>query len=306
MCERGGLPETCNPMIRRPGQSRDKQDKETFGEATLLEVVRADTGDQRPWLADAPVCSLLQTHHIAHVGRMWARVPFEVIRSNSSGTFALIVLEGEGETRIDGEWRTVVAGDICLLPAFAPTAIRAKGDSVWHYAWVRYEEARETSPILSSNSPVIQQGEVQPLNCAVAGLAAEMKREATEPATLHHWVELIHGFVARAARPFQGDDRLWRVWQEVERDLSRNWKLKDLEKIAHLSQEHLRRLSLQQLGRSPIQQITHLRMRRAVTLLTSTSEKVETIARAVGYESPFTFSNAFKRWTGRRPSDYRE
>ena len=47
-------------------------------------------------------------------------------------------------------------------------------------------------------------------------------------------------------------------------------------------------------------------MRRAVSLLTSTEEKVETIANAVGYENPFTFSNAFKRWTGKRPSDFRE
>ena len=122
---------------------------------------------------------------------------------------------------------------------------------------------------------------------------------------LHHWIELIHGFVARAARPYQGDDRLWRVWKEVGRDLARDWKLKDLEGIAHLSQEHLRRLTKQQLGRSPIQQITHLRMRRAVARLATSEDKVETIAREVGYENPFTFSNAFKRWTGKRPSDYR-
>jgi AraC-like DNA-binding protein len=281
-------------------------DIEHFGSKTRWEVVRAGSGDTRAWLAEAPVCSLLQTHHIAHVGRMWARSPFEVMRSEASGTFALIVLEGEGETLIDGNWRTVVENEICLLPAFVPTSIRAKSDQVWHFAWVRYEEARETSPILSSNSPVIHKGSVHPLNHAIAGLAAEMKREHCEPATLHHWVELIHGFVARAARPFQGDDRLWRVWKEVERDLARDWTLKDLEKIGHLSGEHLRRLSQQQLGRSPIQQITHLRMRRAVSLLASTEAKVETIAKEVGYENPFTFSNAFKRWTGKRPSDYRE
>ncbi len=283
-----------------------EEDHESFGESTRWEVVRADDSDQRNWLADTPVCTLLKTHHISHIGRMWASAPFEVVRSESSGTFALVVLEGEGETLIDGEWRTVVENEICLLPAFAPTAIRAKREEVWHFAWVRYEEARETSPILSSNSPVIHKGEVQPLNFSIAGLAAEMKRDDPEPATLHHWVELIHGFVARAAKPFQGDDRLWRVWNEVERDLAHDWKLKDLEQIAHLSQEHMRRLAQQQLGRSPIQQITHLRMRRAVTLLASTEEKIETIAREVGYENPFTFSNAFKRWTGKRPSDYRE
>lgn len=283
-----------------------EEDREHFGEATRWEVVRADTSDARDWLADAPVCPLLQTHLIAHVGRMWALPPFEVIRSEASGTFALIGLEGEGETLIDGDWRTVVENEICLLPAFVPTRIRAKSDEVWNFAWVRYEEVRETSPILSSNSPVIQTGNVHPLEYAIAGLAAEVAGETSEPATLHHWVELIHGFVARAARPFQGDDRLWRVWREVERDLARDWNLGDLAQIAHLSQEHLRRLTQQQMGRSPIQQVTYLRMRSAVSLLTSTEDKVETIANAVGYENPFTFSNAFKRWIGRRPSEYRD
>ncbi len=287
------------------GTSPESCDTEIFGESTKWEAVRADTGDSRSWLADAPVCPFLKTHHIAHVGRMWASQPFEVIRAEASGTFALIGIEGEGEILIDGDWRTVVANEICLLPAFAHTGIRAKNGGIWKFAWVRYEEERERAPILSSNSPVIHQGTALPLSYAIAGLAAELKHDSSEPATLHHWVELIHGFVTRAARPYQGDDRLWRVWIEVEKDLTRNWRLEDLGKIAHLSQEHLRRLAHQQLGRSPVQHVTYLRMRRAIELLTSSDDKIETIACEVGYENPFTFSNAFKRWTGRRPSDYR-
>ncbi|WP_411826114.1 helix-turn-helix transcriptional regulator [Luteolibacter sp. AS25] len=284
----------------------EPKDKETFGSETRWQAIRADNSDVRSWLKNAPLCPLLQTHHIAHTGLMWAKSPFEVIRSEASGTFALIGLEGEGETLIDGDWHTLLENEICLLPAFAPTAIRAKSQQNWNFAWVRYEEARETSPILSSNSPVIQKGNVLPLKHAIAGLAAELESKSTQPATLHHWVELIHGFVARAASPFQDDDRLWRVWKAVEKDLARDWNLTDLESIAHLSQEHIRRLSQQQLGRSPIQQITYLRMRRAVSLLASTNDKIETIATTVGYQNPFTFSNAFKRWTGKRPSDYRE
>ncbi len=282
------------------------EDKENFGGKTRWDVVRADTADNRLWLADAPVCSLLATHHIAHVGRMWAHSDFEVIRAEASGTFALIGLEGTGETLIDGTWRDVVPGQICLLPAFAHTGIRSKGNEVWNFAWVRYQESREFSPILSTNSPVLQKGDVERMSCAIAGFSAEVKEGvSSEEALLHHWVELIHGMVAQASRPFLGDDRLWRVWQEVENDLMRPWTLKDLAGIACMSEEHLRRLARQQLGRSPVQQVTYLRIRRAVAMLTTSNDKVETIAQAVGYESPFTFSNAFKRWTGKRPSDYR-
>ena len=40
-------------------------------------------------------------------------------------------------------------------------------------------------------------------------------------------------------------------------------------------------------------------------LLTTTEDKVETIAHACGYENPFVFSTTFKKWVGWRPSDYR-
>lgn len=282
------------------------QDLETFGSDTCHEVVRAGEGDDRDWISEAPICELLKIPHISHVGRMWAKPPFTVIRAKASGTFALVGLEGSGETLIDGDWREVKAGEICLLPAFAHTGIRAANEEVWKFAWVRYEEDRGTSSILSTESPVIQSGSVLPMEHAVAGLSAEMEDASPDPARLHHWVELIHGFVVRAARPFQGDDRLSRVWREVEADPARDWTLGDLSQVAHLSQEHLRRLTKRQLGRSPVQQVTYLRMRHAVSLLSTTDDKVESVARAVGYENPFTFSNAFKRWTGKRPSEFRE
>ncbi|MEN8693418.1 MAG: hypothetical protein ACN4GG_05885 [Akkermansiaceae bacterium] len=80
-------------------------DIETFGLSTRYEVVRAQKGDDRDWIGGAPVCELLGTHHIAHVGIMWAEAPFEVIRAEASGTFALVGLEGHGEILSDGEWR---------------------------------------------------------------------------------------------------------------------------------------------------------------------------------------------------------
>jgi AraC-like DNA-binding protein len=39
--------------------------------------------------------------------------------------------------------------------------------------------------------------------------------------------------------------------------------------------------------------------------LAETDLKLEVIAERVGYANPFVFSNTFKRWTGWRPSLYR-
>jgi len=64
-------------------------------------------------------------------------------------------------------------------------------------------------------------------------------------------------------------------------------------------------LCRRQLGRSPMHQVTYLRMRRAAELLANTSHTIEAIAQEVGYHNPFVFSNAFTKWIGWRPSEYR-
>jgi len=40
-------------------------------------------------------------------------------------------------------------------------------------------------------------------------------------------------------------------------------------------------------------------------LLASTTDKIEVIAAAVGYQNPFVFSTTFKKWIGWRPSEHR-
>ena len=123
---------------------------------------------------------------------------------------------------------------------------------------------------------------------------------------MNHWVELIEMLIGRVLQPYRSDDRLWHLWAEVDADVARPWTLEDLGRVACLSGEHLRRLTRKQFGRSPMEHVTWLRMRKAAALLASTPHKIETIGRAVGYENPFAFSTAFKRCTGKSPSEYRQ
>jgi transcriptional regulator GlxA family with amidase domain len=122
---------------------------------------------------------------------------------------------------------------------------------------------------------------------------------------MHLWTELIHSYVLRFAQPHQSDARLWKLWEAVQQALDHPWTLDELATRACLSKEHLRKVCRRELGRTPMQQVTFMRMQHARHLLSTTREKVESISRQAGYANPFTFSNTFKKWIGWRPSEFR-
>jgi AraC-like DNA-binding protein len=275
-----------------------------FGDESKLKVVRSTEIDDREWLGDAPVCAALAKHNILHAAVMHAKEGFSVSRAHQSGTFMLASLEGEGMVLADGRWKKVKAGQACLLPPFVANSLKVVDGQDWKFCWVRYIESKACKPIVSEISPVSGDFHGEPLASSILGLIAECQTEHA-PAAEHLWVELIQHYVLSFAQPHQKDDRLWKLWNRVEKHLDKDWSLHGLAHDANLSEEHLRRLCKKQLGRSPMQHLTFLRMQRASHLLSSTSDKVEVVAKTVGYASAFHFSNVFAKWVGCRPSEHR-
>ena len=282
----------------------DIREKHILGPSTTLQVVRADDRDDRPWLFQGPLCKELCGHQIAHCGVMFASKPMEIVRRQQGGTFFLACFEGTGEVLIDGLWREISAGQACLQPPFISNAMRAKTKKPWRFCWVRYEDGKGSTPIASLHSPVLGNFQAVPLRHAIDGLVAESSLDCSAIA-MRRWVDLIHGYVAQFARPFRCQDRLQELWQAVQQDLSSDWSLARLAQTAGLSKEHLRRLTTQSLGRTPVQHVTHLRMFHAANLLATTHLGLAEIAAQTAFSNPFSFSNTFLRWTGCRPSEYR-
>src|SRR5688500_6194203 len=80
-----------------PTSQENPDDIQVLGEKTRYLVVRAHQEDTREWLQRGTVCPLLMQHHISHVGIMEADFPFEIRRTEQSGTFMLACISGEGE-----------------------------------------------------------------------------------------------------------------------------------------------------------------------------------------------------------------
>lgn len=265
-----------------------------IGPGTRERIVHPDT------------CAAMRRHGMGLAGL--SRVDsgeFEFCRLRPNMVQVLVVLDGNGEAwlgnpEVDkanhgaGEWRMLKAGDAYVTPSAAPHAYRAKGR--WEIGWCMFApEAFEDF----HGGPKIREVNPTPWFHILSGLCEESVGPG-DAVQLERWVELLHH---ECTRLIASDDprRLWRLWTQVSEDLRAPWTLASLAQRAGMSEETLRVLCHREMGRSPMVQVTLLRMRYAAALL-ETGQKVDYVSGLVGYENAFAFSTAFRRVMGVTPS----
>ena len=271
---------------------------------TPITETTVDGPRSRRWVLNADQCPELAAHHIARLGLDEAMPPYQRVRLRPQGSFLLASLSGGGRVLLDGRWQKIGADKVCMAPPRVLNAFYAEGRKHWVFAWLRYDEPTQVSPLVGASSPVAIKHGAGELAHAISGLRAEWEG-TRDPKLLHHWVEIVHGLARRLAQPFHVHERMKKLWDAVDGKLPEPWTLEKLARIVHMSPEHLRRLCHRELGRSPMQHLTYMRMQRARSLLETTEDKLEVVAGNVGYANAFIFSRVFKRWVGCAPGEYR-
>lgn len=254
---------------------------------------------------NTPQIAQLSTRNISRIGITWTNEPLERHRSGSNGTVFIAALEGLGLVQAHGEEKEICQGKACLLPRDSEDTLEIGGNERWAYVFVCYDEPEGVAPVATSNKVQLDEFDSMPLVHAIRGLHTEATGSPTA-SSLHFWVELIHGYVLKFANPRVEDDRVWQAWERVKSALDQNWTLKEIAGQASMSAEHFRRLCQESIGISPMKHLHQLRMQRAADLLASTNLKIEAVALEIGYVFASTFSNTFQKWSGLRPSEYRQ
>jgi len=267
-------------------------------------VVASEYKDARPWVLSGVRCKELGLFEIAHLGVAEMLAPYEVVRANQSGAFFMACLGGQGQVLVDGRWRTISAGQACLQPAGIRNSFRIGLSKRWDFCWIRFGGGVRSNTIFRSSSPVLADFDAEPLRSAITGLIAELKGAGVSRRN-HQWIELAYDYVRSFAGSFRGDARVQKLWDVVHARLAAPWDTKSLSKESGLSFEHLRRLCLKEIGRSPMNHLTHLRIQQAIRLISESDEKMAAIAREVGFANGNSFSSAFKKCTGHAPSHFR-
>ncbi len=212
--------------------------------------------------------------------------------------------KGTGAIHIDGKWEQIKAGQACILPPYMTNAFQTVDGSELEFAWVRYIEPKDKRTIADTDFPRLGDYNSLALKNTIEGLYNELNGESWDP-VVSSWINLIHQQVLRFTSPQKIDARILHVLKTMAANLAHDWTLSEIADIANMSEEHLRRLTNVQLGRSPMQQLTFMRMSRAKQLIINTDAKIDHISKEVGYSNQFSFSNAFLKWVGCRPSQLR-
>ncbi|WP_093516877.1 AraC family transcriptional regulator [Stigmatella erecta] len=114
-----------------------------------------------------------------------------------------------------------------------------------------------------------------------------------------------NGPCQRGAIAAVADPRVYETLSLMHARVAEPWTVDMLARRVGMSRSGFAARFTELVGESPLQYLARWRIARAAELLRDTTEKVETIAGRVGYESVPAFSRAFKRLQGTGPAAFR-
>lgn len=246
---------------------------------------------------------------------------YEVGRVSPLEHTLFYTISGQGRLTTSKNEYSLQVNSLAILPAKQSFAVSINAPA-WDVVWINLADTPRWKHLLTQPANVLENQSVAPLHHAMELLYSEPKlslREGVHPIITHYLQQGLHGnthahsqnningIESAQTRPDASSSflRIHNLFEEVEKRLQLDWSVNLMSEFAHYSPPHLHRLCQAYFKRSPIQQLIHLRIERAKSLLIHTRWPVQYIASYVGYNNVFHFSKRFKQSVGVSPSAFR-
>lgn len=270
------------------------------------------------FLAATPPQRLLLPDEIPAVARSATNkrkpLPFGEV-DNHEHFEAMLCLGGRPRYLLAGKIRRVEPGTILLIPPGVEHAYTWGGD--FHHIWLITALGTNVNEMSCKKNEFIAGGHLRgpqsrPVRNALESAFATID-EKTRKLRLY---SAIAGFAAHLRqtadrKPTQissplSTEFLNQILEYIDENYTKPINLADLSDIARLSPAYFSTVFKKQVGSSFKEYLTGVRVKAAKEMLRKTNRSMAEIASAVGYDDPFYFSRAFKKTTGRSPSEWRK
>jgi len=112
--------------------------------------------------------------------------------------------------------------------------------------------------------------------------------------------------IAKIAYSENSDDFMDILNNYIEKNMFSDIDLDDFAKTMHLSKYYFCRYFKKQTNMTPMNYVSHKKIETSKKLLITSNDKIEAIASELGFTDRSHFSKAFKKQTGKTPSEFRK
>ena len=222
-----------------------------------------------------------------------------------------INLGASGEVLVDGKWTRWPGNSAYVNPTDSDWGWRLSDstEQMEHF-YIRYLTKNESCfPVSKRGSYIVEFDDFHDDFHEIISMYEYLYKETNNlerPLVIRCFVELVAFHGREIILGTKSQSQLSRLWAQVLAEPEKPWTIHALSEAIDVSPETLRLHCKREVSRSPMRQVTFLRMRKAAGMLETTDLTLQQIAQCVGYESSFNFSTAFKRVFGVSPAEYRK
>lgn len=217
----------------------------------------------------------------------------------------LLIKEGGCYYKWHGGESELHHGDLIYLPSGAQRYVSVIGEERLSYYRInlRVFDKEDGEEIVFSPTPFVLKSVSHHFLELCERMVATTLSVKNNLKTMSLMYELLSSIAAIQDRSY--DKRVLSAVNYVEQHYTEDFDVSLLAELCFISQAQLFRLFKKEVGETPIEYRTTLRIQRAKDLLGDEECRIGDVADILGFESIYYFSRAFKKRVGVSPSEYR-
>ncbi|MBF0811312.1 AraC family transcriptional regulator [Staphylococcus xylosus] len=228
-----------------------------------------------------------------------------------------IVTQGEGTFSYAGETYHLTAGDIFLLERGMEVEYKPSFSNPWTYYWVGMNGKQilnylsrcsivDSHVILGQDTTDIKN--IIQLICKLS--QSIESNNSNDILIMQYLYQLVYTLQEKFPKNFSVqvdivNEDIQHAVDFINTNYQKHITVEDVAKSVNITRSHLYKLFKKNLGCSPKEYLTYIRMYHASQLLIHTSTLISDISRQVGYKDPLLFSKNFTKHFEISASEYR-